>query len=209
MLMVGFFTGMRLGSITDLRRETLARATPDPLETSTSRLAIGPDASPPVATKFDVVGSPIIPTLLLEELSEYVISKRHLDRAARAAPEDANLVFLTRFGQPYAQRGVNKSPSINVELHRLRQAAAKANIPVSSFRFHDSRATFGTVVADIAARKGSAANAVAVVKDLLLQKDEASALRYIKFVEKTPAKAELANQFTREFFGMLRGERHA
>ena len=203
MLTVGFFTGMRLGTITDLRSMTLLNAVPDPLDDQTSRLSVGPDASPPVATKFDVTGSPVIPTLLLEELKQYVISERHMRRVELASAEDSDLVFLTRYGGRYADRGVHKSPSINVELHRLRLAALKAGIPVGAFRFHDSRATFGTVVADTAVRQGSAVNAVSMVMDLLLQKDEASALKYIKFVEKKPIKAELANQFTKEFFGTL------
>lgn len=207
MLMVAFFTGMRVGTITDLRRKSLDNAVPDPLDNQTSRLSVGPGASPPVSTKFDVTGSPIIPTLLLEELKAHVISDSHMRRVERARPEDADLVFLTRFGGRYAERGVNKSPSINVELHRLKRAALEVGIPVGNFRFHDSRATFGTVVAEIAVRKGKSVNAISMVKDLLLQKDEASAMKYIKFVEKKPIKAELANQFTKEFFGMLRGKK--
>lgn len=56
MLSLGFFTGMRLGSICDLKIQTLENAVPDPSANGLLRIAVGPGASPPVHTKFDVTG---------------------------------------------------------------------------------------------------------------------------------------------------------
>jgi hypothetical protein len=41
-LSVGFFTGMRLGTICDLKVQTILQAVPDPVASGTYRLAIGP-----------------------------------------------------------------------------------------------------------------------------------------------------------------------
>jgi len=50
LLSTGFFTGMRLGTLSDLKVQTLERAVPDPASPFLFRLAIGPGASPPVRT---------------------------------------------------------------------------------------------------------------------------------------------------------------
>ena len=52
MLRIGFFTGLRLGSITDLKVSTLQNATLIP-NVGLKTLSVGPGARPPVATKFD------------------------------------------------------------------------------------------------------------------------------------------------------------
>lgn len=202
MLTLGFFTGMRLGSICDLKIQTLLNAVPDAVAPGIMRLAIGPGANPRVATKFGVTGQVIIPAELLDNLRVYAYSVRRLHREALATPENRKLLFLTRFGRPYAERDSNKSASLNVEMLRLRRVGVEKGLQVNDFSFHQSRATFATAVAEIAIKMGGAINAVALVRELLLHKDEATSLRYIKFVEKTPIKAELANEFTRLFLGL-------
>ncbi|MBP0633672.1 integrase [Cupriavidus sp. AcVe19-1a] len=71
------------------------------------------------------------------------------------------------------------------------------------FRFHQSRSTFATELARIAIRAGGAVNAIAMVKEALLHKNEATSLKYIRFVENAPSKEDVANAFTREFLGLL------
>lgn len=203
MLALGFFTGMRLGTICDLKVQTLFNAVSDPAEQGLWRLAIGPGASPPVQTKFGVTGQAIIPKGLLEAVREYAYSVRRLRREAKAESENRNLVFLTRYGNAYARRGTDKSASVNVEIHQLKKFAVAHGIAMQKFRFHQSRATFATTVAEIAIKLGGAINAVALVRDLLLHKDEATSLKYIKFVQKSPIKTELANEFTRQFLGTV------
>lgn len=206
----GFFTGMRLGTLCDLKVETLMNAVRDPSAEGLHRLAVGPGARPPVATKFGVTGQPVIPTVLLEQLRTYCYSARRLKREAVAAPEHKNLVFLTRFGRPYAQRETDKSPSINVEIMRFKRLGPAHGLILRDFKFHQTRCTFATNVADIAIRAGvGGGNALEMVRDLCLHKNESASLRYIKFVKKNPAKAALSNEFTRLFLGTASRYDHA
>ncbi|MCY1529620.1 hypothetical protein D9M68_647760 [compost metagenome] len=194
LLTLGFFTGMRLGTLTDLKIQTLTNAVPEPLTPDLFRLAVGPQADPPVATKFGVNGQVWITRAHLERLLEYSSSVRRLKREAKATPSTKDLIFLTRFGNPYARRGSDKSVALNVEMHAFRRSArANGLAPWASFRFHQTRCTFATELAKIAMKFGGAINAVAIVKEALLHKHEATSLRYIKFLEKTRVKEEAAN----------------
>jgi integrase len=206
MLSLGFFTGMRIGTITDLKVRTLSNAVPDPSASGLLRIAVGPAADPPVATKFSITGFLWITSAQLEVLLQYAHSAHRLKREAKAKPEHRDLVFLTRFGNPYAQRGSDKSSAVNVEMFALRKLAIAHGITaMRHFRFHQSRCTYATELARIALKIGTAVNAVALVKEALLHKNESSSLRYIRFIEKTPAKIQMANQFTLAFLGLLYG----
>lgn len=203
-LSLGFFTGMRLGSLADLKLKTLANAVPDQRCKDLFRLSIGPGARPPVATKFGVTGASYIPRVLLERLRGYANSTRRLLRQAKAGPAHGDLVFLTKYGNPYAQRGLDKSVAINVEMWAIKKKASAAGIEMArDFWFHQSRATFGTELARIILKHGSAQEAVAMVMEALLQRNESSALHYIRFVERTPIKIDVANEFTRAFLGVV------
>jgi hypothetical protein len=204
-LSLGFFTGMRLGTLADLRTKTLEGALPDPRCSDLYRLHIGPGARPPIATKFGVSGHIYIPLALLERVREYMSGARRLLRESKARPEHKDLVFLTKYGNPYAQRGAQKSVAVNVEMHTLKKKAAVAGLEMArTFKFHQSRATFGTEFARIALEYASPIEAISMVKEALLHRSEASALHYIRFVEKTPVKIELANEFTRSFLGAFK-----
>lgn len=121
-------------------------------------------------------------------------------------PEDRDLVFLTRFGKPYARRGSDRSPALNVEMHAFRKRAVSSGLAVvRDFHFHRTRCTFATELARLAIRAGGAIHALAIVREALLHQHEATSLKYIKFVEKTPAKEEAANAFTRDFLGLFTG----
>ena len=206
MLTSGFFSGMRLGTITDLKIQTLERAVQDPATPELFRLAVGPGADPPVHTKFGVTGHVWITRVHLDELRNYAYSVRRLKRQGKAAPENKDIVFLTRFGNTYAMRSSDKSPALNVEMHTFRKRGLASGLPVlRHFHFHQSRCTFATELARLAIRVGGAINAIAIVMEAMLHRDEATAFRYIKFVEKTPAKVEAANAFTRDFLGLLKG----
>jgi integrase len=88
-------------------------------------------------------------------------------------------------------------------MHALRRKALTKNIrSFECFHFHQSRCTFATELAKILIPVGGATNAIAIIKDALLHKDEATTLKYIRFVEKTPAKIAIANEFTKSFFGI-------
>jgi integrase len=208
MLTAGFFTGMRIGTVTDLRIQTLERAAPDPATPELFRLAVGPGADPAIHTKGGVTGHIQITRTHLDALREYYYSSSRLKRQALAAPEHRHLIFLTRFGRPYALRGSNKSPAINVEMHALRaRAKSRALAVLRHFNFHQTRCTYATELARLAIAAGGAINALAIVKEFLLHKHEATTMKYIRFVEKTPAKEAAANAFTREFLGVITGRK--
>lgn len=206
MLTAGFFTGMRLQTLTDLKIQSLTNAVPDPADPGLFRLAIGPGASPSVATKFGVTGQVWITKSLLDELLRYAYSDRRLKREIKAASYNKDLLFLTRFGNPYAQRGSDKSVAVNVEMHNFKKLALRNGLStMRNFRFHQTRCTFATELGLLAISAGGPIHAIAIVKDALLHKHESTALKYIKFIEKTPIKKELANTFTKAFLGIRFG----
>jgi integrase len=202
MLRLGFGTGMRLGSICGLQIDTLANAQPCPLlgEAGWFRLAIGPGAKPPVPTKFDVSGSVLIARDLLEEVRDYMFSTRRLKRQAQAAPDHRQLLFLTRFGNPYR---VGDSRAVNVEMSRLREAGRTAAVPVlREFHFHRTRATFLSQLMRAALSCLPVGDAIEFVREAALHRHEATTLKYVKFVEKTKAMSDGANAFTQAFLGL-------
>jgi integrase len=205
MLTLGFYTGMRIETITNMKIETLMNAVPDPRVPGIFRISIGPGAIPPVATKFGVNGTVSILKPHLDELIAYTDSVHRKLREAKADNQDKDLVFLTRFGNSYTQRRTGKSGAINVEMHYLRKRALANGIgAIRNFRFHQTRCTFATELALLAMQTVGPINAVAIVKDALLHLKEAYALQYIRFVEKTPGMIAAANDFTREFLGLVR-----
>lgn len=205
MLSLGFFTGMRLGTLADLKISTLENAIPDPCVPDLYRLALGPNASPPVKTKYSVNGFAVITKLHFDVLKEYAYSARRLRREAKAPREDKDVIFLTKFGHRYVASGSERSNAINVEMHRLREIGRKYDLKaLSVFYFHQSRCTFATTVAQIARDVGGDIAAIALVKELLLHKDEATSMRYIKFIKKTPMLVELNSEFTRTFLDLAK-----
>jgi len=206
MLALGFFTGMRLGTICDLRIGALERAIPDPSAKGLLRIFVGPGASPPVHTKFGVTGQVWIPEALCSEVLEYSKGLRRLSREASAADENRDLVFLTRFGNTFGRRSSDQSSAINVEMSSLRKAGITAGVKVlRTFRFHQSRCTFGTELAKLAlANCDDVAIVIATVSNALLhgRNSEATTFKYIKFVQATPAKQAIANSFMAAFTGI-------
>ncbi|MBV4481789.1 site-specific integrase [Pseudomonas khavaziana] len=205
MLSLGFFTGMRLGSICDLKIETLKRAIPDPSAHGLLRMTLGPGASPPVHTKFDVTGQVWIPEALRDELLEYAKTLERMRREAAATPENRDLLFLTRFGNSYGRRGSDQSSAVNVEMSSFRKTGIAAGVPaLRSFHFHQSRCTFGTELARLALSACSyVAIAISVVGKALLHgpNSEATTFKYIKFIQAAPIKQALADSFLASFTG--------
>lgn len=203
MLRIGFGSGLRLGSILDLKLDTLQHASEDHVP-GWHRLAVGPGASPTVATKFGHSGLVPIPTGLLHELCEYSESTRRLRRQAIAESQNRDLLFLTRFGRPYF--GLD-TRAVNVEVHRLRTAGEECGIEVMrNFHFHRTRATFATMLMRAALKCLPVGDAVQFVREACLHKDEATTLQYVKFIESTLAMAEAADAFTEAFMGLARGK---
>lgn len=205
MLRLGFLSGMRLGSITDLKVETLLNASRDPL-VGWHRLSLGPRARPVVATKYSVSGMVPIPADLLEQLIQYATSTRRLKREALADHVHKRLLFLTRFGKPYG----GNSRAVNVEIMRLRRAGKAAGIYVlNDFHFHRSRATFATELMRVALDCLPVSDAISFVREACLHKREKTTLEYVRFIGASKAMAEAADAFTEAFMGLARGREKA
>lgn len=198
MLALGFFTGMRIGTIGDLKIRTLENAIPDPMMGGHHLLTVGPNCSIPVQTKFSVTGNVIIPDALLSFLREYAFSVRRTKREYRVRDQALlELLFITKNGMSYVRRTTDRSPAVNTLMHRLRSHIKKDNVHATDFKFHQTRATFATNLADYALQTNNDENAVALVSRLLLQRDESSAFRYIRFVKESRAKARASEAFSR------------
>lgn len=210
MLALGFFSGMRIGTIADLKIQTLENAAPDPASKELFRLAVGPGAHPPVHTKSGVTGQVYITAELLNAVRTYFYSTRRLKRQSIAKEADRNVVFLTVRGNRYAQHCANKSSAINVELHALRKRGEASGVQaLRHFHFHQSRATYATELARLAISVAGAINAIALVREALLHKNESTSLQYIKFVETSPAKERANNAFSEAFLGLIRSRERA
>lgn len=201
MLRIGFFTGLRIGSITDLKVSTLQNAMIIP-EIGIKTISVGPSARPPVDTKFDVSGSVPVPNELLEILLDYASSIRRLKRQSLSSEADQDLLFLTRFGNNY--KG-DSSSAINVEMSRLRQLGLKSGAKAfRGFYFHRTRATYATELMRVALDVMSVSEAIEFVKESCLHKDESTTMKYVKFIETSKTMKEASDAFTNAFMGLSR-----
>ncbi len=213
MLKLGFFSGARLETITDLKRDTLTNAVQDPREPGLYYLSVGPGHRPYVATKFDVSGQIVVPAALLSELRDYAFSVSRLRREALAAPEDKELLFLTRYGRRYADRDSGSGTAVGRAMVDLRRKATEGGLKFARhFHFHMTRASFGTSLASLLlAQPGATVKDVLdLVSSLMLHKEVSTTLKYIKFVQQLPMKAAVANEFSNAFLGLSTrlGEQH-
>lgn len=201
MLRIGFFTGLRLGSINDLKVESLENAA-SMATTGWKQLSVGPGARPPVATKFSVTGLVPIPEELLSILIDYSISNRRLKRQALANSKNKNLLFLSRYGNSYSSED---SRAVNVEMSRLRTKGKKEGLRViTGFHFHRTRATFATELMKVALRFMPVSDAIQFVRESCLHKDESTTMKYIKFIESNKSMAKTADAFTDLFMGLAK-----
>lgn len=200
MLAIGFGSGLRLGTICDLKIATLEHATIDPT-TGWRRMDVGPAASPPVATKLGVNGKVPIWEELHARAIEYAESSRRLKRQAKATPENRGLLFLNRYGNPYTQGAVS------TEMCRLRARALDADIHVfQDFHFHRSRATFATLLMRAALRVLPVGEAIDLVRESCLHTNAETTMGYVKFIERSTTMMDSADAFTEAFLGLSKRE---
>jgi integrase len=195
MLTTGCLTGARLGTITTLRISALEQAMRDPMVPGMWVVPAGPGTG--IATKFDVSGDLMLPDLLMKQIRDYSSSRRHLDRVIKASTNDKSRLFLTRHGKPYKPTAVDREM---VEL-RLNGMAAGLKF-LQRFKFHQTRATYGTWLMSICLKVASVKASIEFVKRAMHHKNESTTFGYITFIEHTNAKIEVANAFTEAFLGI-------
>lgn len=195
MLTTGFFTGARIETITTLKIENLERARPDSYLKGFFLIGVGPGTG--VATKFDVEGSLLVPDFLLAALKEYSYSTRRLKREAKALPENRAILFLTSHGNPFSGESVRRL------MTDLRRDAIRAGLRfMQRFKFHETRATYGTWLMKLALAVSTVPAAIEFVKNAMLHKHEATTMRYVKFLEVTKGKQEASAAFAELFTGL-------
>lgn len=204
MLQLGFYSGSRIETITDLKKGSINNAVTDPATPGLFYIAVGPGNSPYVATKFNVQGQILIPDWLFYQLSDYINDPRRLKREALADDETRNLVFLTRYGRRYANRESVSGTAIDRAMVDLRKKAVLAGLKfMRNFHFHMTRATFGTWLTATLLEQGYNQKAVlAFMCEAMLHKDVETTIGYIKFIEQTAIKIQVANAFTQAFLGL-------
>lgn len=195
MLLISCFTGARLGTITTLRVPALNNAVRDPMVPGMRVVPIGPGTG--IATKYDVSGDLILPDQLMKYLKAYATSRRHLDRVIKAAGANRSYLFLTRFGNQYKDIAVDRGM---VDLRRAGQVEGLKFL--QKFKFHQCRATYGTWLMSICLESASVKAAIEFVKRAMHHKRESTTFGYIRFIEHTKAKIEVANAFTEAFLGL-------
>lgn len=205
MMLTSFYTGARLGTVLTLRTTALDNAVPDPKLSNMWLVKIGPGTG--IATKFDVSGDLMIPAQLMSMLKAYMTSRRHLDRVVKADNADRTLVFLTRFSDPY------KVASVDREMVDLRRAGQAAGLKfLKKFKYHQTRATYGTWLMKLCLEVMSVKAAIEYVKLAMHHKNEATTFRYITFVEASKEKIEIEKAFAESFLGLstrLKGAKNA
>ena len=193
MLSIGALTGARIGTITGLRVKDIEGAFPDSQLPSLYCLPVGPAVGVP--TKFGVVGNLLVPDFLLEELKSYAYCMSRMARQAIAGQENRGRLFLTSRGNPY------ESSSFNRLMTDLRRSTSSMQF-MTQFKFHQTRATYGTWLMELALEVTTEAAAVAFVRDAMLHRDEATTLKYIRFRQNGKVKAKLSNGFNALFSGL-------
>ena len=195
MLMTGAYTGARLGTITTLRTTALDNAVRDPSLQGMWRVNVGPGTG--ITTKFDVSGVLLIPDQLMAHLRAYVTSRHHVDRVIKADDGDKTLVFLTRFCAPYKVKSVDREM---VDLRRAGQAVGLKFL--QKFKFHQTRATYGTWLMKLCLEISSVKAAIAFVKAAMLHSKEATTFGYVKFIEQTKDSIAIEQAFAESFMGL-------
>ncbi|MES3708623.1 hypothetical protein QC590_10305 [Pseudomonas putida] len=200
MLVLGFYTGMRLGTICDLKLSTLKHATLSE-GTNCYSISVGPAARPaPVATKFGVNGKILVPVPVYEMLRSYALSPRRLSRASKTMDRGINeLLFLNKNGRSYCRPGRDRSSSVNDEMSKIRKVALSRGVNLR-FKFHESRATFGTnfVMENAKMPDVRLDSVVGVLRGLMLHKSERATMTYIKYVQDLKDRAKWSGVYFRK-----------
>lgn len=195
MLEIGFFTGARVGTIVSLHRRAINRARPSPLAPECRLVPVGPGTG--IETKFGVKGDLLFPTKLLDELRDFGESTERLKRQICARPEDRDLLFLTRSGNKYSVNSVDRL------VQRMRESAVSYGLDfMQGFKFHQSRATYGTQFLQILLSVMSTAAALEFLREAMLHKNVSTTLLYSKYLEVSKAKEAVADAFNKFFTGL-------
>ncbi|WP_370241736.1 tyrosine-type recombinase/integrase [Marisediminitalea sp.] len=193
---VALQTGCRHETITTLNIDVLKNAYPDYKLSNILRVKVGPGTG--VNTKFDVSGEIYFPSSLVNELIDYFNSAEAILRRSRANKALSKCVFITSRGNSYTRQ------TFGTLLYRLKDELIKAgHSEFGRFKFHQLRATFGTMLMRALMRTEgmSSLNAIEFVRDAMLHKDASVTWKYIKFIEREPIESQFLDTLWAIFTG--------
>jgi integrase len=193
---VALMTGCRHGTITTLNIDALRKAHPDATFPELMKVKVGPGTG--VQTKGDVSGEVYFAAELIAELNHYFASPEAILRRSKAKDELQKKVFLTSRGNRYTNQ------TFGTLLHRLKSELTEDGYTqFGRFKFHQLRATFGTMLmrAALVAVSDSQASAIEFVRDAMLHKEESTTWKYIKFIEKEPVEEAFLETLWKMFTG--------
>jgi integrase len=196
MCLTGFYTGARSETIRTLKISTLEKALNDPISGRMKKIAVGPGTG--VKTKNNVSGQITAPDFLVSLLLKYAYSAKRLARQAKADKKQKDVLFLSVRGNPYSENTFTKLFS---DLRKKLMAHGYTQFTL--FKFHQSRATYGTNLMRVALENlSSQSKAIKFVKDHMLHKHDSTTWKYITFLEES----EVEEVFSEEFFGLFTGK---
>lgn len=202
MLSLGFWSGLRLGTVTRLKVQTIEGAVAVQNCADLKTISVGPLANPPVHMKHGQSSDGIVvPTKLLEQLLDYSVSLARGKRVALAKPEHKHVLFLSKFGNPYGSTGSDRSATVNAEMSRLKRMARQEGLHIDDFKFHCSRATFATMWANAARANNSLHEFMPTLKRMMAHKYDRTTERYIEWVEREEVRAAVMDEYAKTMFG--------
>lgn len=196
MTKIALQTGCRHETVTTLNIDALKKAYPHHSISSVMNVKVGPGSG--VDTKHDVSGEVYFPKVLVYELIDYFNSAEAILRRSRASKEMQKYVFLTSRGNRYT------SQTFGTLQHRLKEELIKdGNSEFGRYKFHQLRATFGTMLmrALLKVEGFTKENAVVFVRDAMLHSHESTTWKYIKFIEKEPIEEQFLDALWLIFTG--------
>lgn len=189
-------SGCRHETITTLKIDALEKAYPDQRLSNVMRVKVGPGTG--VNTKHDVSGEVYFPKSLVNELMDYFNSAEAILRRSKASTAMQKNVFLTTRGNRYTTQ------TFGTLIHRLKEELISAgNTEFGRYRFHQLRATFGTMLMRtlLNTTGTTSANALEFVKNAMLHRDANTTWRYIDFIEKEPIEEQFLDALWSLFTG--------
>lgn len=196
MCLIGFYTGARSETIRTLKISSLVNASNDSSSERMKKIAVGPGTG--IKTKNNVPGKITAPDFLISVLLKYAYSAKRLVRQAKAEKSNKDHLFLSVRGNPYSENTFTKLFS---DLRK--KLIAHGYTQFTHFKFHQSRATYGTNLMKVALENlSSQSKAIKFVRDHMLHKHDSTTWKYIKFLEESEVEEELSE----EFFGLFTGK---
>lgn len=188
-LKLGFYSGMRIGTIVNLTFERLLKRYPSRELPGWYSIDVGPSFGIP--TKLGVDYHPSIPGPLVADLIDYCKRPRRALRLGHAATEDKGLVFLNRDGAR-----LTKS-SFSADMTKLRRLATAAGLKVSDFHFHCSRATFASAFVMAEMDRGTPTQMIVQrLMALLGHARPDTSMLYVQFVEDLIQRSKDADDYS-------------